>query len=143
MYQLYIDGVNMRGSYVSTGTNYDWIHKLKDIQFIEGDAYNFHNLKIGYPGWFIEFRFSFTFNPIGTGFGDNYFKAEKQTFKVYPNPCENTLNIEADGLKRIFDTSGRLVLESYENSVDMRDLAPGVYIVMLENGSTKKVIKRN
>jgi len=75
-----------------------------------------------------------------TGFEDNFF-VEKETFKVYPNPCENQLNIEADGLKRIFDMNGRLMLETYENTFNMSDLAPGMYVVMLESGKRIKVVK--
>jgi len=68
-------------------------------------------------------------------------KDKPSFFKLYPNPCENTLNVDADGLKRVFDTSGRLVKESYENVIDMSDLTPGMYVVMLESGAKIKVVK--
>ncbi len=91
----------------------------------------------------IKFKFNISFTGLldpNTGFND-FFTEAKTEFKVYPNPCENTLNIEADGLKRIFDTSGRLIKESYEDRIDMSDLAPGMYVVMLENGAREKVFK--
>ncbi len=102
---------------------------------------SFNVLEIG-PNANVDFKFSFKFDAdMYTGFEDNFF-VEKETFKVYPNPCENQLNIEADGLKRVFDTSGRLMLETYENVVNMSDLAPGMYVVMLESGATKKISKK-
>ena len=101
---------------------------------------SFNVLEIG-PNANVDFKFSFKFDAgMYTGFEDNFF-VEKETFKVYPNPCENQLNIEADGLKRIFDMNGRLMLETYENTVNMSDLAPGMYVVMLESGARAKFVK--
>ena len=37
--------------------------------------------------------------------------------------------------------NGRLMLETYENTFNMSDLAPGMYVVMLESGKRIKVVK--
>ena len=116
-------------------------HLIKDMSIATNQKLNFDTLNIGKFSYDykVSFKFSFTFT-TSVGFEDNFF-VEKETFKVYPNPCENTLNIEADGLKSVFDTSGRLMFETYENVVNMSDLTPGIYVVMLESGARVKVIK--
>ena len=117
-------------------------HFVKDMSIATNTKLNFDVLHINSsPIVPFKFSFTFTYTDPSTGFEDNFF-TEKETFKVYPNPCENQLNIEADGLKRIFDMNGRLMLETYENTVNMSDLAPGMYVVMLESGATKKISKK-
>ena len=144
-YNLYNNVVDTNGIDI-TGTNtyVNQIHYLvKDMSIATNTKLNFDTLNIladpNYGGLKVSFKFSFTFTS-SVGIEDN-FVVEKETFKVYPNPCENTLNIDADGLKRIFDMNGRLMLEAYENTVNMSDLAPGMYVVMLESGKRVKVVK--
>lgn len=139
-----INGTDITGTIQNDAVLPMKTHSMKDTSIAINTKLNFDTLNIladPFYGAKVSFKFSFTFTP-SVGFEDNFF-VEKETFKVYPNPCENQLNIEADGLKRVFDTSGRLMLETYENVVNMSDLAPGMYVVMLESGATKKVIKRN
>ncbi len=112
-------------------------HTIKYLTFKTNDTIKFDILTI----LDVPFKFSFYFtDSVSLGVEDNYF-VDKPEFKVYPNPCENTLNIEAEGLKRLFDMSGRLLIETYENTINMSDFAPGFYVVMLESGVRVKVMK--
>jgi hypothetical protein len=118
-------------------------HFIKDTTIATNQILSFDTLRVGDPtdNYPTTFAFSFKFtSPMYVGFEDNFFP-EKETFKLYPNPCENTLNVNADGLKRIFGINGRLVKESYEKVIDMSDLTPGMYVVMLESGARIKVVK--
>jgi hypothetical protein len=132
-----INGVDIIGEEQYDAVSPMLAHYLKDTTIATNKKLSFDILTV----FNVKFKFSF-FSTSTVGFEDNFFP-EKETFKLYPNPCENTLNVNADGLKRVFDTSGRLVKESYEKVIDMSDLTPGMYVVMLESGATKKVIKRN
>ncbi len=78
-------------------------------------------------------------------------------FKVYPNPASETLNIQSPAsmarplLASLYDITGSPVLEkqsSQDNfSMDIRGLAPGIYMLHLSNGYdmpvfTEKVLIR-
>ena len=65
------------------------------------------------------------------------------TFKVYPNPVEKVMNVEADGVVVINDIEGREVkkMECHgHSSVDVSTLPRGTYIVRY-NGMSRKFIK--
>ena len=65
------------------------------------------------------------------------------TFKVYPNPVEKVMNVEADGVVVINDIEGREVkkMECHgQSSVDVSTLPRGTYIVRY-NGMSRKFIK--
>ena len=71
----------------------------------------------------------------------------KTSFKIYPNPVNDILYVEAinfnkeDQLK-IYDVSGRLVLTKTLNevntNVDISDLSSGVYFIKIADGSSSK-----
>ncbi len=67
---------------------------------------------------------------------------------LFPNPASTILNIDAGTEKiqgiRIFDMSGRLVLQQNGNhsSVDVSALSPGVYQVLLNTGKTLPVSRK-
>ncbi|MBI9034290.1 MAG: T9SS type A sorting domain-containing protein [Bacteroidales bacterium] len=74
-------------------------------------------------------------------------------FKVFPNPCENFINISTDKeivSVCIFDLSGRLIKNMNSNEDHMRinlsEMNSGVYIMQIEETtgriSTKKFIKK-
>ncbi|RQW76826.1 MAG: T9SS C-terminal target domain-containing protein, partial [Methanothrix sp.] len=56
---------------------------------------------------------------------------------IYPNPFSGSTFIRTDGLTKIFDLSGRLVLQTSKNTVF--NALPGVYILK-SNGNIKKVV---
>jgi len=115
----------------------DWNIYSKTMTYSTNTLIDFNTLTIKST----DLKFSFKFNtPIPDGFND-FFATNKPEFKVYPNPCENTLNIEADGLKRLFDTSGRLLMETKSNKIDMSSFEVGMYFVELD-GVRVKVMKK-
>ncbi len=71
----------------------------------------------------------------------------------YPNPTEGLLTIESDELSnpwslKVFDSMGKLVqtqiLESQSETIDLRGLHPGVYVIMIETEKgmdSKRIIK--
>lgn len=75
-------------------------------------------------------------------------EAAKKTFKTYPNPVKEVLNIEnieKNLLLKIFDLSGKLVLETKTNdskiSIDTSNLPKGQYVVSIENYKSYPFIK--
>ncbi|MDQ3046408.1 MAG: T9SS type A sorting domain-containing protein, partial [Bacteroidota bacterium] len=65
---------------------------------------------------------------------------------LYPNPSSDLLNIEVEKLSsvRIFDLSGRLVLQSDKIQFNISALSNGIYSVMIisgENSVVKKLVK--
>lgn len=70
--------------------------------------------------------------------------------KIYPNPTQNIVNIEVDGLNEVevYDINGRFLIKKQmpenKNSVDISSLSKGIYIlkVSTENGiGNFKIIK--
>lgn len=67
------------------------------------------------------------------GGGTNSIDAPEQaaSLKLYPNPAQSLLNIEADGVVNIYDNAGRLVKMDYpvdgRLSVDVSTLPKGIY----------------
>jgi len=76
---------------------------------------------------------------------------KNKMFSVWPNPASNIVNISfADNLEKgasaaFYDVQGRLVksaqLTSVENTVDVQDLAKGLYMVSITNGGKTEVEK--
>ena len=53
------------------------------------------------------------------------------SFKVYPMPAENEIQIQAEGFQKaeILSLTGQILLESERNNVDVSGLATGVYML--------------
>ena len=129
-----INGVDITGSRI-TDPNIRR-HYVKDITYNTNETISFDTLRINY----VKFKFDFYFtDPSSVGFSD-MFTNDNTRFKVYPNPCENTLNIDADGLKRLYDLNGKLLLETKENIIDMSKYQPAMYFLEV-NGKRVKVMK--
>jgi hypothetical protein len=60
---------------------------------------------------------------------------------VYPNPAEDILNVSVDGIKRIYDFTGKLFIESSATSLDIKSLNQGIYLLNV-NGINQQFIKR-
>jgi hypothetical protein len=70
-------------------------------------------------------------------------------FSCYPNPVTEELHFQSDNQlenerKFIFDASGRLILETTENTVSFVDFQTGIYFVSIPSISPKpvKIIKQ-
>lgn len=75
-------------------------------------------------------------------------QAEEQVdFKFYPNPTSSKIYFQGiSGVeKQILDISGRLLLSTHENEIDLSNLSQGVYILRVEckDGiiETRKIVK--
>jgi hypothetical protein len=62
---------------------------------------------------------------------------------IYPNPATDVIHISSPTSSpiRIYDTTGRLVKFASDNTINISDLAPSVYI-LTTNGTTLKFIKQ-
>jgi hypothetical protein len=60
---------------------------------------------------------------------------------VYPNPAEDILNVSVDGVKRIYDFTGKLFMESSATNLDISSLNQGIYLLNV-NGANQQFIKR-
>jgi hypothetical protein len=73
------------------------------------------------------------------------YETEKISFKIFPNPAGEIINVTGDysGNISIIDLYGNVVLsdESFDNSIDISALAPGVYYLRAGN-SVSRFVKR-
>ncbi|MFC6267957.1 T9SS type A sorting domain-containing protein [Frigoriflavimonas asaccharolytica] len=90
-----------------------------------------------------------TYSTLAQALSTQDVKAATIAFNVYPNPTSDILNIEtSDKIKAIsiFDMAGRKMDVSVkENSVDVRNLETGSYLINIETAkgtSTEKFIKK-
>lgn len=70
---------------------------------------------------------------------------EQITFDYFPNPANKELYITGGKVwsASIFDTNGSLVLEDNDNRINVDGLAPGVYLIQLNNYQTpQRFVKR-
>ena len=86
-------------------------------------------------------------------FYSNFIRVQtpvKKTWRLYPNPVQNKLEIRfadtEEGLLKIFDATGRLILKQNieaEKSinVDLSPLANGLYWVQMTGFKTEMVVK--
>ena len=67
--------------------------------------------------------------------------AIENTISIYPNPAVDFLNVSIEGVKRVYDLTGKLLIESSATSVDISALNQGVYVLNV-NGINQPFIKR-
>ena len=62
---------------------------------------------------------------------------KQQIAMIYPNPTDGIINIKMASFKeaRIYNLSGKRILRSTDNRIDVSALSEGVYIIKLENRS--------
>ena len=67
---------------------------------------------------------------------------------IYPNPSSGSINIRMADLKEliIYNLSGKMILKSNENPINISELRQGAYIMKLTNNKGKlysiKIIKK-
>ena len=80
--------------------------------------------------------------------GLNAHDAQRSRFKIYPNPTSDFIKIQnVKELKsvRIFDSSGRKVVETSSSDIDVRSLDSGIYLLNVYSGNdviSRKFIKK-
>jgi hypothetical protein len=68
-----------------------------------------------------------TINPLGI----SSFDLENEM--IYPNPSSSIINIPIEGVKKIYNSSGQLMLTSSEKVIKVSELNSGIYFVLIEN----------
>ena len=68
-------------------------------------------------------------------------EAIENTLSVYPNPAVDLLNVSIDGVKRVYDLTGKLLIESSSTSLDISSLNQGIYLLNV-NGINQQFMKR-
>ena len=63
---------------------------------------------------------------------------------IYPNPTDGIINIKMAAFKEatIYNLSGKRILRSTDNRIDVSSLSEGVYIIKLENRSGDRFSSR-
>ncbi len=113
---------------------------------------------------FVSGTSPYTFTGTATDFGSTFWTSTLSVgefslaeVSFYPNPVENTLNIDINGTSfttltlNVYDLSGRAVLSNQidaqlNSSIDFSSLTNGIYMLNITDGNTilrsEKVIKR-
>ncbi|MGP1447554.1 MAG: T9SS type A sorting domain-containing protein [Candidatus Limimorpha sp.] len=81
---------------------------------------------------------------------DNVSENQVISVKVFPNPASDVVTVKAQGLQQVtlFNTSGQTLLEGVRQdevfSIDVRQLAPGAYLLQIvtdDGVAVRKIIK--
>lgn len=108
-------------------------------------------------------RFNFGIGSVGSGlpnFIQSYFNGIEssstcgapESISIYPNPTLSIVNIEfpegcqSSGMLSIYNSIGQEItkfeLASVNNSIDISNLSPGVYVLFISTIYNKKIVKR-
>lgn len=77
----------------------------------------------------------------------NIFENDDFSFKYYPNPVHDYLYIQAkDNFKlKLYSHHGKFIKEFLlikgDNTIDLKDLTKGIYLLQSENGQSIKIVK--
>lgn len=121
-------------------TEYLWDGKRTAPAIADLNGDHFPDLLIGqYAGGVTFYKGRFPhFNGIGIDEHDN-------TISLFPNPTNSVLNIRSEQFTvneiHIIDISGRMLLKTNQNTIDMSKLPCGIYIVEINHSIRKKVVK--
>lgn len=89
-------------------------------------------------------RFDMVTVTAATSLGTSQFEANKNDFRVYPNPANKeivTFNQTQD--IEVFDTLGKLVLKAKNtNTLDTKSFHSGIYFIKTGSGLTRKLVVR-
>ncbi|MDA7744530.1 T9SS type A sorting domain-containing protein, partial [bacterium] len=69
--------------------------------------------------------------------------ATLSNIKVYPNPTNGKLTIDAENFEyvEVYDVSGRLILESKLKTIDLEGQSQGLYLLKINANGTKQELK--
>ena len=75
-----------------------------------------------------------------TGVNEN----AQANFKVYPVPAENEIQIQAEGFQKaeIYSVTGQMMMESLSETVNVSQLASGVYLLKVYDQSGRTEAQR-
>ncbi|MFT7611438.1 MAG: hypothetical protein ACI9J3_000381 [Parvicellaceae bacterium] len=78
-----------------------------------------------------------------TGNGVEVDEVETVVYQVYPNPAQDVINVkgaDSNTLIELFSLDGKLVAQNQGNSIQVQNLATGVYSMRINKGSMHKVM---
>lgn len=70
----------------------------------------------------------------------NYNNINNNSFSIFPNPCSDNIYIQSESqpeLVKIIDLNGRTVAQSKDISINVSNLADGLYIIVLQTNDGK------
>jgi hypothetical protein len=65
----------------------------------------------------------------------------KESISIYPNPTVDKLHVASEGVKHIFDLTGKLLFQSTDNTLNVSGLNQGMYVLEV-NGAKAHFIKK-
>jgi hypothetical protein len=63
-------------------------------------------------------------------------------FSFYPNPAQNEIHINSNEAVKLLKANGTFIRNMSQPVENISDLAPGLYFIISENGSAKKLLKQ-
>jgi len=78
-----------------------------------------------------------------TGNGVNVNEFETVVYQVYPNPAQDIINVKganSNTLIELFCLDGKLVAQDQGNTINVQNLASGVYSMRIDKGTIQKVM---
>ncbi len=151
-FTYWMSGVWCLADFTATGaTSYNWDFgdctqgsgsQINSHQFPSTATFNVCLYAIGAGGDTCDISCEQIFVDCGT----DLTEYSQNKIQVYPNPTKGILTIEGmEGIAKVYDIYGRLVLAAKTNSLDISQAAPGIYFVRMldEKGKihTAKVFK--
>lgn len=105
----------------------------------------YDNCSVDYLGTFDVFDPMGIPSPTNCNITTNVEKKEPANFKIYPNPAEDIISVEAnklvDGVYTIFNIFGQVLKTgefTKEIKISLKDLSTGVYFIRIENYSNNE-----
>ena len=118
-------------------SNNDWKSEninLSNYSNLDGVIIKFRNVNQYENNLFID-NINIT-SDASTNIDEN----NKNIIEVYPNPSDEYVNINYDGLKQIYTILGKKLFETNENVINISSLSNGVYLIKTGN-MTRRFIK--
>ena len=118
-------------------SNNDWNSEsinLNNYSNLDGVIIKFRNVNQYENNLFID-NINIT-SDASTNIDEN----NKNIIEVYPNPSDEYVNINYDGLKQIYTILGKKLFETNENIINISSLSKGVYVIKAGN-MTMRFIK--
>ncbi|MBO4307742.1 MAG: choice-of-anchor J domain-containing protein [Bacteroidales bacterium] len=136
-----IDAATEIGSYTATGS---WVLRKASLA-----AYKGQTVYIAFRHCDVTDMFYLDLDDMGIS-TEAFVGIENPNtvaMNLYPNPTNGIVNIETEGLQKVevLDMTGRVVMTTSENNVNMSNLSNGIYMVRVTtmNGiTTQKVVKK-
>ncbi len=130
----YTNAINKIGRIVFKNGNAAIIYEDKSVEDLgEIDAINQ-----------ISFSMENSTEIVNVGESPDIINEQEISVSVYPNPVSDILNIEGkrEGqIVRLFDQEGRLVYSDKKNTINLKDMTQGIYLLKVGN-DVFKIIKK-